>query len=97
MLWSICEDALELGSLATDPVAAETELPKLVFETALLHEVPVVVPDIHFANWAFSWFMIDAALLTAAFDVLARTSSPATIIMASIGSNFVVLSLLLEY
>ena len=42
-------------------------------------------------------FMIDAALLTAAFDVIARTSSPATIIMASIGSNFVVLSLLLEY
>src|SRR5918911_1307356 len=81
--------------------AAETELPKLVFAAAWLHDKLVVVPDKQNAFWLFSWAINDAALVPplllfaiakAPFDVVvASTRSPAAIVAASIGSNFVVL------
>ena len=43
--------------------AAETELPKLVFAAAWLHDKLVVVPDRQNAFLLFSWAMIDAALV----------------------------------
>ena len=82
--------------------AAETELPKLVFAAAWLHDKLVVVPDRQNAFWLFSWAMTDAALVPALllfaiakapFDVVARTRSPDAIIDATIGSSLVVLIL----
>jgi hypothetical protein len=88
--WPMSDCALEPPG---PPAAAETALPILLFEAARLHELLVVVPDIQAAACLFSWAMIDAALFcaTAAFDVVARTSSPAAIVVASSGSNFAVL------
>ena len=81
--------------------AADTALPKFVFAAAWLHDRLVVVPDKQNAFWLFSWAMTDAALVPplllfaiakAPFDVVvASTRSPAAIVAASIGSNFVVL------
>ena len=80
--------------------AAETELPKLVFAAAWLHDKLVVVPDKQNAFWLFSWALTDAALVPplllfaiakAPFDVVARTRSPDAIIDATIDNNFVVL------
>jgi hypothetical protein len=97
--WPMADSALEPDGSGFG-TAAETALPRLVFEAARLHEVSVVVPDTHFPYCAFIWPMMDCALVpelvdvcaTAAFDVVvARASSPAANIVATIGSNFVVL------
>jgi hypothetical protein len=94
--WPMADPALE----PTDPpVAAETAFPKLTFEAARLPDKLVVVPDIQPAACLFSWPMIDAALFCAktAFDVVARTSSPAAMVAASIGRKFCSHILLLEH
>jgi hypothetical protein len=73
--------------------------PKLTFEAARLPDKLVVVPDIQPAACLFSWPMIDAALFCAkaAFDVVARTSSPAAMVAASIDRKFCSHILLLEH
>jgi hypothetical protein len=95
--WPMRDCALEPDD---PPVADETALPRLVLAAARLHDKLVVVPDIQAAACLFSWPMIDAALVpgfvdidvcaTAAFDVvIARTSSPAAMVAATIGSSLV--------
>jgi hypothetical protein len=102
LLWLIPEVEL-LPPFGSDADAPESALPLLTFEAAWLQELVLVVPATQRLDWSLVCDMNEEAELLlpvgvpptdtakTAFDVVARTRNPASIIVASIESTFVVL------
>src|SRR5918911_3122438 len=63
--------------------AAETELPKLVFAAAWLHEVSVGVPDIQAADCLFAWNIPENALEPDGSDPATETALPKLVFAAA--------------
>src|ERR671932_2170392 len=63
--------------------AAETELPKLVFAAAWLHEVSVEVPDIQAADCLFAWNIPENALEPDGSEPAAETELPKLVFAAA--------------
>ena len=63
--------------------AVETELPKLVFAAAWLHEVSVVVPDIQAADCLFVWNIPENALEPDGSDPATETALPKLVFAAA--------------
>ena len=63
--------------------AAETELPKLVFEATALHEASVEVPDMQAADCLFAWNIPENALEPFGSAAAAETALPLLVFAAA--------------